>query len=375
MKENSDIDELLNRTIDGKETIGELLNGFIDGELTARQQTELQRLINHDPRISQRLQQLRRCKMLVGSLPFDEAPAGMVENIKASLERRTLLGQRPSDLDDRAGARHLLIRRVVASAAMIVLIGALAVVIYTIVAPESIPEKPLIAERSLPAVKVKVEKPSTEHLTVEPTSTTAIAEKPFAATAAAATRFSCRLILKTNTPTVVDAFINRAIEDNDLGEYIGPRNRADKSVYAITASSKSLTSLLDDLKSVWTKLDSATLFIETDNTDRQIVIDRVSAEQITEIVNQTGPNKRIEVAKDFAVLNETTEMLPGKEVLAAIDNKAANLITIPKPVLTAGERPTLRQAQDGEQGQTIKKPVSGTDDEKVYLTIVVTVSK
>ena len=45
------------------QNIDELLNGFIDGELTARQQTEVQRLITHNPEVEQRLRQLQKCTL------------------------------------------------------------------------------------------------------------------------------------------------------------------------------------------------------------------------------------------------------------------------------------------------------------------------
>ncbi len=116
--------------------IDELLNGFIDGELDQRHQTEVQRLITHDAQIAERLRELQKCKVLVGSLPCVEAPAGMAEQIKASLETSALLGRQPESFDAREGARHLLVRRVLAAAAMIGLVAVLAAVVYTIVAPE-----------------------------------------------------------------------------------------------------------------------------------------------------------------------------------------------------------------------------------------------
>ncbi len=84
--------------------IDELLNSFIDGELPPRQQTEVQRLIAHDPQVGQRLRQLQKCKMLLASLPFAEAPAGMLENIKAALEREALPYGPPSPLEESAGS-------------------------------------------------------------------------------------------------------------------------------------------------------------------------------------------------------------------------------------------------------------------------------
>ena len=116
----------------------ELLNSFIDGELPARQQTEVQRLVNHEEKIAQRLQQLQKCKMLLSSLPVTEAPPQILENVKASLARKPLLAEQSSVFDERVGTRHLLGRKLFAAAAMLGLVGILTAVVYTIVAPEAV---------------------------------------------------------------------------------------------------------------------------------------------------------------------------------------------------------------------------------------------
>lgn len=324
--------------------IDELLNGFIDGELTARQHTEVQRLIAHDAQIAGRLRELEKCKMLVGSLPYAEAPAETAEMIKASLERRILFGQQPEPFGEREGARHLLVRNVLAAAAMIGLVAVLAAVVYTIVAPESATDRPIAVEDwRQPRREVEVGKAVP--------SLTATAEKLVA--------FNGRLELKTGDLVAVDAFINRAIEDNDLLEKVSPKAEGGSSVYTLSCSQGALSLLLADLESVWDRFDSAALFVETDQLGGQVVVDAITAEQIVEIVNQGTLEKRVEMAKDFSVLNKMTELLPGKEILAAIDDSGPDLITIPKPVLTSRE-------------ETIRKPASQTeDDQNVNLTIVV----
>ena len=172
MKENRNIDELL--------------NSFIDGELTARQRTEAQRLIAHDAQVAQRLRELQKCKTLVSSLPYVEAPAEMLEVVKTSLERRTLLGQQSSAFDQRAGARHLLVRKVLSAAAMIGLVAVLAAVIYTIVGPESSPQKPVVMEDwRQPPGEIELEKPTP--------SPAATVEKVVAKVPAAVTEFNGRL--------------------------------------------------------------------------------------------------------------------------------------------------------------------------------------
>lgn len=294
--------------------IDELLNGFIDGELTARQHTEVQRLIAHDAQTAERLRELQKCKVLVSSLPCAEAPAEMAEQIKASLETSALLGRQPEPFDVRKGVRHLLVRRVLAAAAMIGLVAVLAAVVYTIVAPESVTEDLMTVDDLL--------RTSTRYVVKRPEpGLTATAEKSIAQISPAVTGFNGRLELRTSDLVAVNAFINRAIEDNDLLEKVSPETEGGKSVYALSCSRSALSLLLADLENVWARFDSATLFVETDWPGGQVVVDNVSAEQIVD------------------------------------------LITPPKPRLTGDEKTSEK---------TIKKPESqAEDEEKVSLTIVV----
>jgi uncharacterized membrane protein len=303
----------------------ELLNSFIDGELPARQQTEVQRLVDHNEKIAQRLQQLQKCKILLSSLPVTEAPPQILENVKASLARKLLLDEQSSAFAERAGTRHLLGRKVFAAAAMLGLVGILTAVIYTIVAPETVTQGPV---------------------------------------AVVAAPFSGRLELRTSYLPAVVAFINRAIEDNvPSDEWIAPDQSNVKEPHALICSSESFNLLLAELGNIWDKLDSATLFVDTEVFGQRVVVDAVTAEQIAGIVNQDDSKRRIEVAKDFAVLNNIAEYLPGREILTAIDDTTVGLITPPKPVLTSNQK-------------TIKKSATGAEaDKNVRLTITVTASE
>ncbi|MCH7556263.1 MAG: hypothetical protein IIB56_02270 [Planctomycetes bacterium] len=328
MKENPNMDELL--------------SSFIDGELPARQQTEVQRLIAHDEKIAQRLRQLQKCKILLSSLPVTEAPPQILENVKASLAGRTLLVEQPTAFDEHLGARHLLGRKLFAAAAMLGLVGILTAVVYTIVAP-TVPQGPVAVEpRELPP-KVEV---------VEPAPIIVVAAP-----------FSGRLELRTSYLSAVVAFINRAIEDNvPSDEWIASDQSDVREPHALICSSESFNLLLAELGNIWDKLDSATLFVDTEVFGQRVVVDAVTAEQIAGIVNQDDSKRRIEVAKDFAVLNNIAEHLPGREILTAIDDTTVGLITPPKPVLTSNQK-------------TIKKSAIGAEaDKNVRLTITVTAS-
>jgi hypothetical protein len=332
--------------------IDELLNSFLDGELDQRHQTEVQRLISHDEKIAERLLELQKCKRLVSSLPYTEAPDGMLEDIKASLEERKLIVQPARDEQrrrERKGARHLLVRRLTAAAAMFALVGVLAAVIYSIIAPEAVTEKPVAVEQ--PAKPLPRE--------AEPAKIVATVVKPIEPALAEA-RFTSRLELKTSSPSEVAAFINKAIEYNI------PSNQRSAAVpgrpresFALVCSRQNLRSILADLGTIWDKIDSATLFIETNQPEGQIVVDAVAPEQIIEIAKQDDFQTQIKTAEFFAAMNNIAERSPGKEVLVAIDNSTPRLTTIPKPVLTSSEKPIT------------KPPAQAEDSRKVHLTITV----
>jgi len=346
--------------------IDELLNSFIDGELDQRHQTEVQRLIKHDKRIAERLLTLQKCKRLVSSLPYTEAPQELLGDIKASLKERKLLPVRRSLLvrhsfsdggsedgvqpargeqrrREREGARHLLVRRLTAAAAMIGLVAVLAAVIYSIVAPQVVTNKPVAVERPAAA------KPREVAAVVKP-----------AETALPRVEFTGRLELKTSSPSEVAAFINKAIEYNiPSDERTAAVSGKLRESHVLICSRQNLRSILADLGTIWDKFDSATLFIETDRPEGQIVVDAVAPEQIIEIAKQDDFETQIKTAKYFAAMNNMAKLSPGREVLTAIDNSSPDLITIPKPVLTSSEK-------------TIKKPPAQAEDsQKVHLTITV----
>jgi len=325
--------------------IDELLSSFIDGELTPRQQTEVRRLIAHDPQINRRLRQLQKCKMLVGSLPVAKAPARMLEDIKAALEKRTSLSEPLSPLEEQMGQRHLFIRKVLAAAAIVGLVAILASVIYTILAPQHTPQHPIIATHTPPAI-------------IEPVKSTPTTM---------AAQFNARLELQTSTFIEVDASINRAIADNDFLDCTSLTRQSDSSEYILTCSPKGLNLLLADLESVWGRLDLATLLVQTREFGHPVAVNAVTPQQIGEIAGQDSLEKSIETAKDFDVLNNMVELLPGKEVTIAINDRTSALVTtpgIPKPVLTGWPK-------------TIKKSTSqpALGGAKVSLAITVVAGK
>jgi anti-sigma factor RsiW len=334
--------EIPNHQEDGLRHIDELLNSFLDGELDERHQTEVQRLIDHDKKIAERLQSLRKCKRLVSSLPYAEAPDGMLENIKASLEGKEIpvSAARPvsfSSHRQHQGARHLLLRRLTSVAAMIALVAVLGVVIYSILAPE-------VTTTDMP-VAVETE--------TQPREVAAVV-KP-----AEITPFTGRLELKTSSLPEVAAFLNKAIELNvPAGRWTAAGTENLNESHVLTCSRQNLKTILDDLGTIWDKIGSATLFINTDRPQGQIVIDAVTPSQVIEIAKQDDFQTQIKTAKFFAAMNNITERSPGKEVLVAIDNSTPGLLTIPKPVLTSSEKPAAKPSAQTEDSRVVRLTIT-----------------
>ncbi len=244
----------------------------------------------------------------------------------------------------RAGTRHLLGRKVFAAAAMLGLVGILTAVVYTIVAPETVMQGPVAVERrELPPLLL-----SQESAGVKPAPTIVAAP------------FSGRLELRIRLRRTVVAFINRAIEDNvPSDEWIASDQSNVKEPHALICSSESFNLLLAELGNIWDKLDSAHFFVDTQVFGEQVVVDAVTVEQILGIVNQDDSKRRMEVAKDFAVLNNMAEHFPGTRVLTAIDDTTVGLITPPKPVLTWNQKTEK------------KSPARTKENKNIHLTITV----
>ena len=354
MKENQNIDELL--------------NSFIDGELGPREQTEVQRLITNDADAAKRLRDLQKCRQLVVALPVEEAPAQIGEDIKAALERKTLLGARHADYDERKGALHLFVRKFIAAAAMFLLVVALGAVVYMIVSPGDTKHKKVAVDKwRQPAKKVVVQKSVVKQVKpaapVSPSRVVVTAEKPAAKTVETPVvkpqepqiAFNGKVELKVSDVAAADATISRTLEDNGLLSQTGPIE-AGRKIYSINCSRETLKSFLDQLKGVWNRFDSTRLLV-----DGKIAVDDVTAEQILSIAAQSSEQNQMQIAKNFAAFNNMNQRLPGKEVLTAVNDKQDDLANIPKPVLTSKEK--AKEVAANEDGKT------------VHLTIVIMPNK
>jgi len=327
--------------------IEELLNSYIDDELSADERSQVQRLVRENHTIAQRLRQLERCKALVSSLPPAEPPAQVVAGIKQLLRSHSAGTSESKHIESRRGARHLFIRHVLAASIIIGLVGIFGAVVYKIVGPEKT-TMPIVAVQPAPAVEPAV---------------TPVETKKAVAVAAAENSTSIGLYslqLQTADFTAVDAYVNKLLEESPWLRYEATKDQPGKSAYRILCSRGGLEAMMSDLATVWSKFDSTTLIVRTDDVGRYVTVESVKPEQIADIARQDTIDGRTKLAKDFATLNSVEKIMPDEKMLAATERPMPELTTIPKPVLTSGDK------------NTVTAPKGAWDQVQVDLNIIVT---
>lgn len=315
--------------------IDELLCSFIDGELPARQKTEVQRMAARDPQVGQRLRQLQNCSNLIGALPRAEAPSDMIDQIRLSLERRTLLGDRPSGSSGRAGHWHLRLRHLTAAAAMIALLGVLGLVVYQIVSPMA-PAEP------------------TETVATTQDPTAPADPVPASVIVASEPGFSGRLEFRTAATERANSFILRAIEEQGLTEMVVSQNTDGKRTYRITCSQEATERLVASLGEMWRTSESAALIVESGRFNESVVIEPATLAQTAKIVGQDSLEACVAAAK----LESLAQDMPGHRFAAVVGNGLDEVVSIPvlpRPVMTSnsGSGKTVPPATEGAAKTTL----------------------
>ncbi|NLH17098.1 MAG: zf-HC2 domain-containing protein [Phycisphaerae bacterium] len=283
----------------GKPEIDELLSAYLDGQLSDRQHTEVKRLLRNDKEVSERLHQLSQQKQLLGLLPIETAPTGLLDSIQTSLERQFILQHDPQSGRSAAGARQLFVRRLLTAAAMLILpAGLLAVVVYMIMSP---------ARSSAPTTKVD---PGGAILTANlPTQGPLPRELPIPKTATVDTTFSpmsFTLILKTPEPIVVDSLLKKAIFNHALFNATVPNLWS----YTITTSPESLIELMQDLRAAWPKCRETELVAFGRTVHSRQEVDRITPDQIVQLLQQPNAVSALALAKNFSGLNAFVAGVP-----------------------------------------------------------------
>jgi len=314
--------------------LDELLSSFIDGELSPRQKTEVQRMAAHDPAVAKRLRQLQNCRTLFCSLPPAEAPGDMLEQIRQSLERKTLLQEQPVVTRHGTGVIHLVFRKLTAAAAMITLLALLGAVVYQVVAPVSGPE---------PTTTVAMAPTGTSPTDTGGRMPPMVVEDK---------GFSGRLELQTAMFVSTDAFVKRAVDTCGLENLAKPEIMGNRSVYRVVGTREEISRLVATLGSVWDEVDSASLEVERPEGAGAVAVDAVTAEQAATVVARHSTEGSIEAAQVYAAMNHMAKTMPGSELPSMMSDDMGSLWamhTIPMPKLTGPDK-TIKATHTPAEG-------------------------
>ena len=311
--------------------IDELLSCYIDGELSDRGRTEVKRLLQHDKDIAAKLGELQKQKQLLNCLPVSPAPEGLLQSINVSLNTKPAADRYFIDADHLVGARHLFLRRVLTAAAMFVLLGALVLVVFSVIMPGA-------ASRQGVAIA-----PAGSSLDQGPATEAVVASAPATQEAIPDSYpFRAALELTTYDSIAINGFIAKAIYNNGLVDNTIPKRQPTSSTYHITCTTDQIVTLVGDLEAVWDKCHRASLTVYDEAAVADIMIDNVTSAQAINVFAQDKSDDRIEMAKNFADFNALIRDGDdaGSFALSPLTEPTEFIPSVPiKPELTRPEQP------------------------------------
>ncbi len=312
----------------------ELLSAYIDDELSERQRTEVKRLVEHDAEVAEELRYLEKQKQLLAALPAASAPRDILSGVKIAVERK-----RTSDDAGRAEARSVGAgrsygRRLLTSAAMILLpVGVLAWVVWTIIMPLSVangPNGPVVdggaAGEDVRTVAISFPLSTSLHLT---------------------------------TPQVISMgnFINKAIYEHNLVNFTATIGTDDASkTYTITASRDSIVGLLTDLAGVWDECDSTELTVHGRTMSVHARVEDITPWQAIALYRADIFDDPLKLAKDFDRMNRFIRSMPGYGIVETApyhNYLAMGPMTPVEPVLTSDEQKEGPKQTDAANNATL----------------------
>ena len=306
------------------QNIDELLSAFIDDQLSVREQTEVKRLIAHDPEIAKKLNELQKCESLLTSLPHEQAPSQILTNVMAEIR----VGKGVEVVRPRRqiiGTIQFFFRRSAAAAALLLLVAGLVFMIYKVVSP-------------LPATMQDVAK-TTPSPSADENRTTAVANgvstSSLPSNPPRTDTFTARLELKTKTQDARLA-IQKLLEENFASDFVILPSQADKSVYVLNISGEKIAAMQADLENLWNEFASAALLVETGKSGQIIAIDKITATQLVDIASQQNLERQLKAASYFSIVNNIHGLTPESRLAAAGSISKPN--DIPKPVLAKDEQ-------------------------------------
>jgi hypothetical protein len=317
------------------EQIEELLNEYIDGELDERKSNEVKRLIDHDKEIFDLYDSLKRYKDIMDSVSQAPCPDGLGDSINKQLEREILLAD-TSGYSHSAGRRHLIIKRFMTAAAVIVLFAILSFVILDIFIPKSSRDKffantmrkktfkEALYEKPFPDESVSSAPAPKQDIPITPVKGNDV---PLVAV----------LTLETQNPIEVDWLVAKALTTTGIFNQTTAIDRQPGSVrYVINCSNESVVNLLTELSFVWPQCRNAKLDLGTEQVGKYITVNNISVKQALDICKADAYSARLRTAGDAVIINRAAD--ENIEKLYAIDGIDYEQLYTQKPVLASAEK-------------------------------------
>jgi anti-sigma factor RsiW len=318
----------------------ELLNGLIDGELTAAEEADLLERLDRDRDLAGRLQELEACRTLLGALPKQEVPVELPERVRQILERRSLLGETPSVSMGGPMGRRSQSGRWVAAAAAIGLVGALSVLIYSILLPPG-------------------GSPSMTASTVQP-----VPVAPGAASDSVMEPLTGRLDLRVASLEDMAMFFNRTLESHGVGQVAQAGEVGHRRVYHVRCSPDVVDAVLADLEGSWHLFEESTFYLDAGPLTGPVKVASITPDQLSRIVRQGSSALAVEVAREAAVFNSVSQGMPSQDILVAVVEKNNTpWPVVPKPVMTSAQK------------TVVERPKPAADSRLVDLTVVLAVGR
>ncbi len=299
--------------------IEELLNELVDDRATDRQEIEFKRLAKHDPAIVDQLEAMRRQKELLNALPIESAPASLAEEVRSALERKLILGDVAESERTLAGASHLLLRRILTTAAMLLLpLGLLSFVVFEIMKPAS----------DGPAVYVSTGETLAQENSDSLADVMPALDKELP--------FNGILTFTTNRQMAVSNYVAKMISDEGLNSF--PSRTEDAVIFQITAPPEKIAALMDSLKDVWLHCQGAALSVSDSSGSYTVEIPYVQHEQIAALAVEDNREILNHLAGQYARANEKKDTLFAKEEASELQDIGPDgYPRLAIPILTGNE--------------------------------------
>lgn len=310
----------MSKKIDKKQRLAEMLSAYLDGQVTATQRQRIEHRLAEDAESRKLLEELRDVSQIVGQLPIVEAPGDLRDRVFDRLERDMLLTQNEA-LSELAGKSHLRWRRLVAAAAVICLVGAIAAIVYNVLAKpfgDKRHSEPvlMVGEKPAELVTAKAESPSVPTASVKAASTpttpiprgrVAVMAKDSLARPEISPYGSVQLSVHADSQSAASDELEHFFADNGITRIIRYPLVDEARQYAFLCSPDQLCGMFRLLERSGTRQIDAVIVFQDGN--RKIVVPNTTEEQLLALACETDPANQLAVAEQYRLANEPSVII------------------------------------------------------------------